>query len=159
MRRPKRDSCQIAGCPWPPYRGWLCETHYEEDRVRQQCEADTLCALHTALIDGRLADEQGLRDELFRLRDWWFRACDVLQSNRGTNEMPADEAKYAPEWCMAAAHGIINDERALRSGKKPNSLSVHSRAWVWERFGFLERGLHSNGLHRQPADGVRRTRP
>jgi hypothetical protein len=71
--------------------------------------------------------------------------------------MPADEAEYALEWCIAAAQGIIDDERALRSGKKPESMSVHKRAWVWERFGFLARGLRSNGLPRQYLSSAQRT--
>lgn len=158
MRRSERDTCQVAGCSLRPWRGWLCETHHEQDRVRRQREGDAVCALHKALIDGRLADEPSLRDELFRVREWWFKACDVVQSSRERDDMPADEAEYALEWCISAAQGIIDDERALRSGRQPDSMSIHRRAWVWKRIGFLARGLCSNGLPRLSVSTARRTR-
>lgn len=141
-----------------PYRVWLCEGHYEEERARRQRREDALGALHTAMIDGRLADEPSLRDELLRLREWWFKACDVVQSNRERDGMPADEAEYALEWCISAAQGIIDDERALRSGRQTDSMSIHRRAWVWERLGVLARGLCSNGLPRLSVSTAPRTR-
>jgi len=62
--------------------------------------------------------------------------------------MPADEAEYATEWCIALAIEIVDAELALRDGRAVSNSLADTRAWVWERFNNLEAGLNSNGRPR-----------
>ena len=106
-----------------------------------------LDALHKSEIEGRPPENAELRDELFRIQKWWYRACDAVNYAR-EDEVLLDEAKYATEWCIALAQEIVDAEIASRNGQ-PIPISLErTRDWVWDRFLNLEKGLMSNGVNR-----------
>lgn len=155
MAKPKRRTCRASGCTEDPYLGGLCCRHHDEDERKRRLRQDALDALFHATIDGRLPDDPMLRSELSRLRIWWDRACDSVNYRRETTEMPLEEAQFAVEWCIALAQEIVEAERAIRVGQSPRSSLHGTRHWVWERLGFLEAGLRSNGLPRRSATNRR----
>ena|SRR3989442_9408380 len=150
MTRRKR-LCRASGCSEEPYLGGLCRKHHEEKTIRTQRRDVAIHTLHTAMIEGRLPNDRTLREELLRLREWWDRACIAVQTNRGSELMPLDEAEYALEWCISLAQEIVDAERALRDGNTVGCLLAATREWVWDRFKNLEAGLRSNGLPRNTA--------
>jgi len=92
-----------------------------------------------------------LRDEFWRLRDWWSSVCSYVSSN---HEHPVlrDETEYAVSWCIALAEYIVDEERDRRAGKQEQASTYeYLRRDLWERFENLERGLMSNGVAR-PAE-------
>ncbi len=128
--------------------GGLCEKHHTDQSGRAQRRDAAIHTLHTGAVDDRLPDDQALREELIKLREWWYRACRAVQTRHDTKFMPLDEAEYAIEWCIALAQEIINAELALRTGKTVSDSLATTRYWVWDRFKNLEGGLRSNGLSR-----------
>ena len=129
--------------------GGLCQKHYDEDRARKLRRDVAIRALHTSAIDGRVPDDLALRDELYRLVEWWNRACTAVNTRRGSTQMPMDEADDALEWCIALAQEIVDAELAVRAGDKVSDSVASTGAWVWERFRNLEAGLRSNGTTRR----------
>lgn len=154
MSERKPLSCRASGCAEVPFLGGLCRQHYDEADRRAQRRRAAIDALHTAVIDDRLPDDLALREELTRLRKWWDRACSAVQTKRDSALMPADEADYALEWCIALAQEIVDAERAARGGKKAEDTLACTRHWVWERFGNLEAGLRSNGIARSAGKSI-----
>jgi hypothetical protein len=144
--RRKRE-CKKNGCSESIYLNELCQEHYEEKVANEQRRKAALKALHTGKIDRYPPENPELRDELFRLRKWWDRACDVLNYNR-EDEVLSDDAQYAADWCIALAQEIVDAEIAFRNGNPPSKSLAETRAWVWERFHNLEMGLMSNGVKR-----------
>lgn len=148
MKRDRRK-CLNVGCPNDAYLGGLCRSHHQENQVRTERRNLALTALHFGTVDGDLPADQALHDELERLRRWWDRACQVVQTRRGTTLMPLDEADFATDWCIALSQEIVEAQRALTAGRPvPSSLPL-TRRWVWERFHNLESGLRSNGMPRE----------
>lgn len=145
----KKRTCIKSGCSDEPYLGGLCKSHHEEAESKKRLRDEALTTLHHGTIDGELASDPKLRNELERLRECWYRTCSVLQTQRGIPSMPLDEAKYATDWCISMAQEIIKAEREIASGRQV-SLSLEStRRWVWERFENLDAGLCSNGTRRE----------
>jgi hypothetical protein len=141
----KRKQCAKYRCTEEPCLGGLCKKHYEESIKKEIRRNAALSALHKAEIEGRLPDNPALREELFLIRKWWFRACDSLNYGR-KDEILLDEAEYAIEWCIALAQEIVDAEIASRNKQPiPDSLE-YTKDWVWERFSNLEKGLMSNGI-------------
>lgn len=147
MKRRMRE-CAKEDCFEPPHLGGLCEKHHKEKAERERrCEA-ALDALHFGKIADRVAENHELRDELFQLRQWWFKVCQSIISEK--DEMLGDEAKHASEWCIALAQEIVDAEIAFRAGNStPSHSLITTREWVWERFHNLETGLMSNGAQRE----------
>lgn len=139
--------CAKHGCSEPPYLGGLCKEHHDERSQKEHCRDSALNALHRATIDGRLPENTELRDELSRLRIWWDRACSTVNHSK-KDEILADEAQDAVEWCIALAQEIVDAEVAFRSGNIPSASLSSTRHWVWDRFSNLEKGLMSNGVKR-----------
>lgn len=151
MRR-QHKTCRERNCEEPPYLGGLCEKHHEEDSLRKRRKEAAIQCLHVGVVDGRLPENPELREELSRLRKWWNRACQAVQSRHDATHMPLDEADYALDWCIALAQAIMDAELAFRSGERiPDSLAA-TRHWVWDRFNNLEAGLRSNGTPRKDTD-------
>ena len=144
----RRRECANQGCSKIPYLGGLCKEHYEEKAEKERRRDGAVNALHTATIADRLPENLELRDELFRLRNWWDRACNAVNYNR-RDEVLGDEAEYAIEWCIALAQEIVDAEIAFRAGNRPSSSLGATREWVWDRFRNLESGLMSNGVKRK----------
>ena len=130
-----------------PYRNGLCDEHYEENQRKKLRRDAATGTLHSGVIDGRLPDNTALREELFRIRKWWFRACDSI-NNKNEDKVLRDEAEYALEWCIAIVQEIIEEELATRRGTSVNILSHEIKRIAWERFENLEAGLMSNGVVR-----------
>ena len=146
---PKRKSvCRAPRCNKPPYSGGLCQKHSEEETIREERRRVALDALEKGVVGERLPDAPALKEELLRLRVWWFRACDAVNGQRSIGPLPLDEAEHATGWCIALAQEIVDAELALRSGQKPNDRLEYTREWVWDRFKNLEAGLMSNGIPR-----------
>jgi hypothetical protein len=148
MTHGKPRSCREPRCDEAVHLGGLCQKHHEEDSRRSRRRDAAVGALHTLIIDGRLPEGPGLREELLNLRPWWDRACDAVQTNRGSQLMPLDEAEFALEWCISLAQEIVDAELAVRSGRTIENSLGYTREWVWERFKNLEAGRRSNGLAR-----------
>ncbi len=104
----KKKICSVSGCIDAPYLAGLCEKHYKEHSQRTHHRDVAIQTLHTGTVEGRLPDEPSLREELSKLREWWDRACRVVQSQRDAEFMPLDEAEYALEWCISLAQEIID---------------------------------------------------
>jgi hypothetical protein len=147
MKNRKR-TCNVYDCTNEPHSGGLCKKHYKEESFKHERRERAIQTLHIGTIDDHLPVDKSLGDELSRLCKWWDRACLVLQTNRGTELIPTEEAQYALEWCISLAQEIIDAEIAIRSGKKVSISLNLTREWVWNRFKNLEAGLASNGLKR-----------
>ena len=146
MVRRKRE-CTKNRCSEAPYIGELCKKHYEEELAKEPRRKAALKALHTGKINGYFPENPELRDELFRLRKWWNRSCDVVNYNR-KDDVLSDEAQYATDWCIALAQEIVDAEIAFRNGDAPSISLESTREWVWDRFHNLELGLMSNAIKR-----------
>lgn len=149
MIRKIQKTCRHADCDNFPYLGGLCREHDEEDRRKRKRRATAIDTLHTGVIDGRIPEDLALRDELQKIQAWWDKACRAVQQRQTIEPLPLDEADYALEWCIALAQEIVDAELAHRAGNTPGHGLEHVRHWVWERFGFLTQGLHSNGTARR----------
>lgn len=147
MSRKKQHVCRIEHCNEEPYSGGFCKEHYELDKGEKKLREEAIEALHKAHIDGVLPTNLALREQLFEIRKWWFKACDALNYKR-TDDVLRDEAEYALEWCISLAKEIISAERALNSGQEPSYMLEPTSKWVYERFSNLEKGLMSNGVAR-----------
>jgi hypothetical protein len=62
-----------------------------------------------------------------------------------------DETEFAPEWCIAIASAIIQEEASFRAGREADAGTLYVKGLSWERFENLEAGLMSNGV-RRPED-------
>lgn len=146
--RNRLPSCSEHGCAESPFLRGFCKRHHEERGVSERRRNEAVDALHTGAVDGSPLGGPTLRDELQRLRRWWHSACDSL--NYATpHAIFGDEAEYALSWCISLAQEIISVERQVRNGGSAETPMLDAtRVWVWERFGFLENGLHSNGTPR-----------
>lgn len=113
----------------------------EKSKLRNEA----LDALHKGIIDGQFPENPELREELWKIRRWWSRACDAVNYER-QDPILQDEASYAVEWCIRLAEQIVEDQRTLARGAKPGFS--FTRQWVWECFENLEAGLRSNGTNR-----------
>lgn len=149
MSRKTLRMCSQAECEEPPYLGGLCQEHYEDESSKKARRNAALEALHRGVIDGYLPEDTAMREELLRIRHWWDKACRAVQQQRSIEPLPLDEAEYALEWCIALAHEIVDGERVIRSGQTPCYAFEYTRNWVWQRLGFLEHGLRSNGTPRK----------
>jgi hypothetical protein len=142
----RRRTCAKYRCDHPPYLGGLCEEHYREAEVKRVRRETALSALNSGAIDGQLPDAGPLRDEFWRVRDWWFDVCAYASSNR-EHPLLRDETEYGVEWCIGLAEHIVDEERDRRAGKHDASHE-YLRRHLWERFENLQRGLMSNGVPR-----------
>ncbi len=143
----KIKKCRKLRCYETAYLWGLCKEHYKEEEENERRRNDALETLRHATIEGRLPDHPELRDELLRLRKWWFRACDALNYQR-TDDLLFEEAEYAMEWCINLTKEIITAELAFRKNQPmPFSLNI-AREEVWSRFSNIEKGLMSNGVKR-----------
>ena len=137
--------CRMRNCQEPPKLGGLCQMHYDEHIQKQQLEEDSVRLLHQSVVDDISISEPALKEELVRIQKWWNRTCDTLIFQR-EDPVLRDEAEYATSWCIAIARGIIIAERAHRKGAHSLYDLEAARAWVWDRFNNLEKGLMSNGI-------------
>lgn len=147
----KEKRCGRYGCPSNPHLAGLCKEHYDEQVEKERRREGALTALHRGLIAERLPENPNLREELFRLRDWWFRICHAVNYDR-KDTLLGDEAQYAVEWCISLAQEIVDAEIAFRAGSMPSPSIQGTREWVWDRFRNLEAGLRSNGISRSPVE-------
>ena len=151
MARRKRE-CREYRCTEEPYLSGYCKQHHEERAAREASRDAAIRTLETGAIDGRLPDDLELREELMRIRERFVRARMVCMTQRGSKDMPLDEAEYAFEWCVSLAEAIREAELAHRLGSRDRGSLEYVRQWVWDRFRNLEAGLRSNGLPRSPSD-------
>ena len=141
-------ACRVADCGNLATLAGLCDLHASEDRTSRENRDMALRLLHFGQVEGRCPADKKLRSELDDLREWWFRACNSVNTG-SQDEVLLDEAEYALEWCIRLAEQIGLAELSLRAGDSvPVSLQSTSR-WVWERFTNLEAGLASNGVSRR----------
>jgi len=112
----RRLICQKRGCSKEPYLGGLCQVHHQEGQASKERLDAALTALHSGVVDGYAPQDPSLCSELDRLRVYWDRACQVLQTQRGTELMPLDEAEFATERCITLAKEIVEAQRRLTTG-------------------------------------------
>lgn len=144
------QKCVDAECTEIPYLGGYCEKHHMEKLRIEKRRENALTALEIGKIADQFLENMELRDELERLRKWWFRICDAINNNRKDTVLK-DEAIYAIEWCIALAQEIVDAELAFRAenNKFSNDNLEATKQWVWERFHNLEAGLMSNGIQQE----------
>lgn len=145
----RRRSCSRLHCDNPSFLGGLCE-HHHEDAERKRLRRDAaLAVLNRGQIDEQPVLPGPLRDEFWRLRDWWFDVCSYASRDR-EHPVLRDETEYAVEWCIGLAEYLIDEERDRPAGKQ-DAAHEYLRRHLWERFENLQRGLRSNGIPR-PAE-------
>jgi hypothetical protein len=105
-----------------------------------------LIALNTGRIDGEYLPESALRDEFWRVRDWWHQACSAMMANR-EHPVLRDETEYAMSWCIELTALIIDEQRHIGGEENVRTLQ-YLRNELWQRFANLERGVMSNGVPR-----------
>ena len=146
---PKRpNECVKPHCTAPLFLGGLCKEHHKEDAAKQFRRDTALRLLDSGRIDNEVVRPGPLREEFYRLQDWWRQVCDHVNSQR-EHPILRDETEYAVQWCIGLAEMIIDEERERRAGQEVDSGSYqYLRKDLWERFEYLEQGLRSNGLKR-----------
>jgi len=150
MAKPRRKECAEYRCRETAVIGRLCQQHFDERERRRLREDTATQALNTGCIDGEYLPEGALRDELWRVRDWWHKACSAMIANR-EHPVLRDETEYAMYWCIELA-ALITDEHRHVGGEANMRTLQYLRNDLWQRFANLERGLMSNGVAR-PAEG------
>lgn len=144
----RRNECTKLYCREMPFLGGLCKEHHEEAEAKRRRYNDALAALNSGRIDNELPPAGPLRDEFWRLRDWWFDVCAAVNSGR-EHSVLRDEAEYAVSWCIGLAEYIVDEARDVRAGRQNSAeAQQYLRRHLWERFENLSRGLRSNGLAR-----------
>jgi hypothetical protein len=144
----RRKDCAKIYCREAPFLGGLCKEHHEEAEAKRQRHDDALAALNSGRIDNEPLGPGPLREEFWRVRDWWFDACAAVNSGR-EHPVLRDEAEYAVYWCIGLAEYIIDEARDVRAGRQSSAeAQPYVRRHLWERFENLSRGLRSNGLAR-----------
>ena len=147
MARTKKRTCRKHRCEDEPYLGGLCRKHHDEQAELRRRDDDGRTLLDRYTVDGSVVGTQTLEEELDRIRQYWSDSCRAVQQQRDIGVIPLEEAEYAITWCIRIASGIVDDERAAR--KDPSTKgTIEMRRHFWERFDFLEQGLHSNGTTR-----------
>lgn len=148
-RRKRPPTCLVHGCEESPFLGGYCKQHHEEraQAEREQNEAKTIICDST-VDDGPVTDV-ALKEELERLKTWWYDAVDALRFH-SEKRVPKEEAELALSWCLSLAKEMVKAERLRRQGDQTDPYALFStRHWVWERFNSLEAGLRSNGVPRK----------
>ncbi len=144
----RRVECAKYRCTDPPFMVGLCRRHHEEDEANKRRRSTALKLLDSGRLDNEPPGAGPLREEFYRLQDWWRQVCDCIISSR-EHPVLRDEARYADSWCIGLAELIIDEERERRAGQKVDVDShQYLRKQLWERFDNLERGLGSNGVER-----------
>ena len=150
MARQRKD-CAKLHCTAPPFLGGLCERHHKEAEATQLRYDTARAALNSGQIDNEPVGPGPLRDEFWRLRDWWFDVCHYVTTDR-QHPILRNETEYAVSWCIGLAEYIVDEERDRRAGKE-GPAHEYLRRDLWERFENLQRGLMSNGVPRPEARG------
>jgi hypothetical protein len=144
----RRVECAKYHCTDPPFMGGLCRRHHEEDEAKERRRNTALALLDSGRLDNEPLGAGPLREEFYKLQDWWRQVCVYITSSR-EHPVLRDETRYADSWCIGLAEFIIDEERGRRAGTKVDVPShQYLRKQLWERFDNLERGLRSNGVER-----------
>ena len=144
----RRKECAEYRCTDSPVIMGLCQRHHDELEAKERRYRTAVHALHTGIIDSDSMRPGPLRDEFWRLREWWFRVCAAATTRR-RDPVLRDEIEYATSWCVSIAQEIIDAERELRAGTGGDDRTrQYIRQQFWECFDNLERGLMSNGVER-----------
>ena len=141
-----RKHCVKLHCTAPLFLGGLCGEHHHEAEAKRSRHDAALAALNTGQIDNQSVAPGPLRDEFWRLRDWWSSVCNAVNSER-EHPILRDETEHAVSWCIGLAEHVVDEERDRRAGKYDNAHE-YLRSRLWERFENLESGLMSNGIPR-----------
>jgi hypothetical protein len=145
-KRPK--DCAKLHCYDAPFMGGLCARHYEEAETRTRRRDEAVEVLLQGSIDGQVLAPGALRDEFYRVRDWWFRVCDAMRADR-EDPILKDETQFGMNWCIAITQELVDAERDARAGKGGDTdWRQYIRRETWLRFENLEKGLMSNGVAR-----------
>jgi len=147
VEREKTLTCGHWVSEEEPCLGGLGEAQHEEDRLKQLARRAAIDALSTSCIAGKLPEKPGLKDELLRVIRWWDKACLAVNAGRQDNVL-LDETQYAPEWCIAIADAIIQEEMNFRQGLDDDATVAFLKKDTWTRFEHLEAGFMSNGVKR-----------
>lgn len=145
----RRKECAKYRCRETAVIGGLCQPHFDEREKRRVRDDAATQALNTGCIDGRYLPEGELRDEFWRVRDWWHEVCSAMMADR-EHPVLRDETEYAMYWCIELAALIIDEQRQVGGEANVRTLQ-YWRNELWQRFANLERGLMSNGVPR-PAE-------
>jgi hypothetical protein len=151
LKKPKNRKCIQYPCEESQYYIRLCEKHYKDKCKKDADHNAAVDLLHFGYVDGSYLSSSFLSDKLYKIRKWWFRACDSV-NNSTVDSILLDEASNAIYWCISLAHEIVRSEREYRNnitiGEELESSLKNTENLVFERFRNLENGLMSNGLPR-----------
>ena len=127
----------------------LCEEHHAEHLEELRKHDEAVNVLHHGLLEGQPFQKQNIVEEYWRIRNWWDRTCDSVNSQR-EDDILRGEAQYALDWCISLTRQLIQEEIAFRKGHDYPQPWNNTRDWVWERFKNLQAGLMSNGRQQPP---------
>jgi hypothetical protein len=147
VRKAKQPTCRKWSCEEPPFLGGLCKAHHGENHTKEVARRAAIEALTSLTINGKLPEKPQLKDELLKAARWWDRACMALRLECQDSALK-DEIASAPEWCIAIANAIIQEEASFRAGREADATTLYLKRLSWERFENLEAGLMSNGVQR-----------
>lgn len=147
MARTKIRTCYHYRCKEQPVLGGLCQEHYDEDMAKQKARDEAISTLQSWHVDGSRITHPELLVEIKKASDWWDRATRALHFNN-QDEILLDETQYAPEWCIAIAGVIAQQERKHRQGNGLDAYDQQVKQFSWDRFEALSAGLMSNGVAR-----------
>jgi hypothetical protein len=147
LQKTKKLTCNVSSCEEIPYLAGRCKVHHEEQRANELARNAAIESLRSLQIDGKFPSKPNLKDELFKVSQWWDKAWMAQRLSR-QDSILLDETKYATEWCIALANLISQEERDFLDGREPNATTTHLKKITWERFTNLEAGLLSNGIKR-----------
>ncbi len=140
--------CITPDCTTTPILNGLCEQHYLQ-QMQHKFERELIIeAIHTGPIEGKAPEKEGLQTELQQIKVWWNQAYNALGQGKA-DETFQEETEQVPEWCLTIAKGIIDEEKAHREQRQPDSFLNFEKRHTLEFFDNMAAGLMSDGEKRK----------
>ena len=142
-----QTTCITLNCTAKSILNGLCEQHYLQGMQHKFERELTIEAIHTGLIEGRVPEKAELQTELQQVKLWWNQAYGALSQGQADATFQ-DETEQVPEWCQTIAKGIIDEEKAYREQRQPDSFLNFEKRHTLELFENMAAGLMSDGKER-----------
>ena len=142
------NTCITTNCNATPILNGLCEQHYLQGMQHKFERELTIETIHTGLIDGKAPDKEGVQTELQQVKLWWNQAYSAFSSGESDDTFQ-QETEQVPEWCLTIAKGIIDEEKAHREQRQPDSFLNFEKRHTLAFFENMSAGLMSDGTERK----------